>query len=102
MSPVFLLSGILMIGSGLGFIYYWRYKTHVPWGFFGLGILGWIIAVFLKGIAALSLPPFKNFLYSSLTTGVADPILWIYDCVCSACHCWALWLHQVKEGIFRI
>jgi len=78
MSPVFLLSGILMIGSGLGFIYYWRYKTHVPWGFFGLGILGWIIAVFLKGIAALSLPPLKKFLYASLTTGVADPILWIY------------------------
>lgn len=78
MNPIFLLSGTGMILVAILSIVYWRKKTQVAFSFFLLGAFAWIMAIILKGIAALPKDFIVKGLKDTLPVYLSEPLAWIY------------------------
>lgn len=59
-------------------IIYWRKKTRISFHSFLLGALAWLIAVILKGIAALPKDSIIKGLRTLLPAYLSEPLAWIY------------------------
>ena len=78
-SAVFLLTGIGMMAVALVAVLYWRRRTGVAWGAFGLGALAWVVAVALKfGWATPTNALVRRGLVRVLPGPFAAPLFWLY------------------------
>ena len=78
MKPLFLLPGIGMIFVAIISVIYWRRKTKIAFIIFLLGVLAWIVAVILKGLAALSKDSIIEVFRNLFPAYLSEPLAWIY------------------------